>query len=641
MKTILCIVAFLLFATFSSAQISPQTPWTWMKGDNTINQQGVYGSQGFASSINKPGARNSSTTWRDAAGNLWLFGGSGFGVSTQGYLNDLWKYEPSSSTWTWVSGDNSPGKYGVYGTQGISSPSNKLGSSYSSVSWTDASGNLWLFGGFGYGSSSLGILNSLWKYVPTTNQWTWIKGNTTVNMTGVYGTKGIANASNQPGARYGSQTWIDASGNLWLFGGYGHANSSAGILNDLWKYDPNTNSWTWMNGDNTINQPGIYGTKGITNPANKPGGRYVSTSWQDQSGNIWMFGGYGYDETYAGNLNDTWKYDPATNQWTWMHGDKTIDQKAVFGTQGVTSVNNKPGSRYVSNSWKDLNGDLWMFGGYGYDVINSGYLNDLWKYNTSNNTWTWIKGDNVVDQRGIYGTQGMPDPSNKSGARTGGVSWSDGLGRLWLFGGYGYDGTNTGLLNDLWKINSNSALPLNLLSFNGVLNNNTVYLNWQTEDETDFSHFTIERSSEGIHFTVIGNVNSSGISTRNSYRFDDYNIHGLSSDKIFYRLKMTDKDGKYKYSRVILFHLDQMTGSLGLFPNPTTHSINLSFEKNKKGNVQVNVTDVRGAIIQTLTENIAAGKISLIMDISTLSSGTYFISVIHEDGILQQKFVKQ
>lgn len=641
MKTILCIVAFFLFATFSSAQISPQTPWTWMKGDNTINQTGNYGIINVASSANKPGARNYSTTWTDANGNLWLFGGSGYGTSNVGYLNDLWKFDPLIKQWIWMKGDNTINQYSVYGTQGIPNNSNKPGAIFGAVSWTDANGNLWLFGGFGYTHNAFGYLNSIWKYNINTGQWTWVKGDNTIETPGVYGTIGVESDTNKPGARYGSQTWTDANGNLWMFGGFGYSGSASGILNDIWKYNPSTNRWTWIKGDNTANQVGVFGTKGISNAANKPGARYVCSSWTDLSGNFWIFGGYGYDEQYAGNLNDTWKYDPVTNQWTWIHGDKLIDRKAVFGTRGVSSPTNKPGSRYVSNSWRDTNGDFLMIAGYGFDQVNSGYLNDLWKYNIASNTWTWLKGDSTIDQRGVYGTQGTPAPANKSGSRTGSVTWADPSGNFWMFGGYGYDYNNTGILNDLWKINSNSALPLNLLSFNGVLNNNTVYLNWQTEDETDFSHFTIERSSEGIHFTAIGNVSSTGISTRNSYRFDDYNIHGLSSDKIFYRLKMTDKDGKYKYSRVIRFHLDQMTGSLGLFPNPSAHSINLSFEKNKKGNIQVNVTDSRGAIVQTLTENIAAGKTSLIMDISTLSSGTYFISVIHEDGILQQKFVKQ
>ena len=98
------------------------------------------------------------------------------------------------------------------------------------MSWTDVSGgNLWLFGGFGYDSVpptiSLGRLNDLWKYNIGIGQWTWVSGANTQNQTGVYGTKGTPAAANVPGARESAASWIDASGNLWLFGGLGLAST--------------------------------------------------------------------------------------------------------------------------------------------------------------------------------------------------------------------------------------------------------------------------------------------------------------------------------------------------------------------------------------------------------------------------------
>jgi len=642
MKTTLPFIALLLYASFSFAQIDPQTPWTWMKGDNTIDQAGVYGTQGITSSSNKPGARNFSTTWRDATGNLWLFGGMGYGSVDMGYLNDLWKYDPATNNWTWVNGSNIIEQYSTYGTQGIPHAANKPGATYASVSWTDANNNLWLFGGFGYTDNDFGFLNTLWKYNPSTNQWTWVKGDKTIDKVGVYGTKGVEHANNKPGGRYGSRTWTDANGNLWLFGGYGYDGSSTGMLNDLWKYNPATNKWTWVNGDNAIEQPGVYGTKGVPGASNKPGARYVSTSWTDNSGNLWLFGGFGYDESLAGNLNDMWRYNPATNEWTWINGDKTVNQVSVYGTQGIPNTTNKPGARYVSSSWTDAGGELWLFGGYGYDATSTGYLNDLWKYSPATNRWTWVKGDNTVDQPGVYGTQGLPDTSNKSGARTASVSWTDGNGNLWLFGGYGFDGSASGVLNDLWKISSFQVpLPLHLLHFSGVLTNNITYLKWEAEQETNFSHFNIQRSTDGTSFTTIGNVAGAGNSNRNTYAFSDNGLHNLSLQKIFYRLQLMDKDSRFSYSKILQFDMKQKGGMITLFPNPAVQSVNLSFDQLVAGKTLVTVIDMRGLTVRSLTENIAAGRISLNMDVSTLPAGTYLVSVINADGLLQQKFIKQ
>jgi len=279
--------------------------------------------------------------------------------------------------------------------------------------------------------------------------WNWERGDTTVNQRGVYGSKGVAAATNKPGARYMSISWRDSGGNFWLFGGYGYDSAgNLGYLNDLWKFDGA--NWTWVSTDSTRNQSGVYGSKGVAAATNKPGSRQGSISWTDSSGNLWLFGGYGYDS--AGNLgylNDLWKFDGAN--WTWVSADSTMNHGGVYGTRGVAADANKPGGRDYSISWTDSSGNLWLLGGYGYDSAgNLGYLNDLWKFDGTD--WTWVTGDSARNQCGVYGTREVAADTNKPGGRYMHISWRDGSGNFWLFGGRGYDSTGTfGYLNDLWK----------------------------------------------------------------------------------------------------------------------------------------------------------------------------------------------
>ena len=87
----------------------------------------------------------------------------------------------------------------------------------------------------------LGPRNDLWEYSPSSKEWTWVRGSSTVpgNQLGIYGTEGTAAATNVPGGRSAAVSWIDASNNLWLFGGNGHDSTGApGLLNDLWSYTP-------------------------------------------------------------------------------------------------------------------------------------------------------------------------------------------------------------------------------------------------------------------------------------------------------------------------------------------------------------------------------------------------------------------
>ena len=162
-------------------------------------------------------------------------------------FNDLWEFSPSTNQWTWMGGSNAPGgnQNGVYGTEGTPAPGNIPGGRDAGVAWTDAQGNLWLFGGFGYNAvGGKAYLGDLWEYSPFTNEWTWMVGSNTsgtnsnsLNMAGVYGSLGVPGANNVPGSRDADAGWVDQSGNLWLIGGNGEdANKVSGFLNDLWVY---------------------------------------------------------------------------------------------------------------------------------------------------------------------------------------------------------------------------------------------------------------------------------------------------------------------------------------------------------------------------------------------------------------------
>lgn len=353
--------------------------WTWVSGSNSADQRGFYGTKGISDSYNVPGARLSAVSWIDSSGNLWLFGGRGYGSTTFGNLNDLWKYNPATNQWTWVSGSDNAYEPGRYGLKGIANPSNVPGGREEAVSWIDSSDSLWLFGGEVLNSDSVFVmLNDLWKYDSATNQWTWLSGSTSPQA-GIYGTKGISGRSTVPGARTCAVSWIDSDGNLWLFGGNGlDSTSTAGLINDLWKYDPATNEWTWVSGSRFIDQAGVYGTKGIADPSNVPGARDKAVSWIDSSGDLWLFGGNAL--TIFGNtMNDLWRYNPLADEWTWVSGSDVIGQSGTYGTKGIADPLNVPGAREGAASWLDSSGNLWLFGGRGYDSTGDiNHLNDLW-----------------------------------------------------------------------------------------------------------------------------------------------------------------------------------------------------------------------------------------------------------------------
>lgn len=163
----------------------------------------------------------------------------------------------------------------------------------------------------------------------------------------------------------------------------------------------------------------------------------------------------------AQNLTHAAEQHPAsTGDWTWMAGSDLWDQVGAFGEKGIGSPGNAPGARELAASWTGADGSLWLFGGlveFPGNMLDDG--NDLWKYDTANQEWTWVAGSTFPAQRGIYGTRGKGSPSNIPGAREGATTWTDSFGNLWLFGGIAYDSLGNYLadINDLWKYSPESG----------------------------------------------------------------------------------------------------------------------------------------------------------------------------------------
>ena len=486
--------------------------WAWMKGSNSTLQSGTYGTPGMSVPGNTPGARKEATTWRDGSGALWLFGGAGLNDTIySGRLNDLWKYDPVVGNWIWMKGSSAQTQTGTYGILGTGAVGNTPGGRLNGAAWADSSGALWMFGGYGQdGAGNYGPLNDLWKYDLVSGNWTWVKGPSTYGHYGVYGMFGTAAEANTPGGRDFAVSWIDNSGVLWLFGGFGYDRlGSYGRLNDLWKYAPATGNWTWMKGSDLANRQGVCGTRGTADTANTPGGREGAVSWTDPSGALWLFGGYGVDGGGSlGELNDLWRYDRSTGDWTWMKGASSFGQAGIYGTLGTAAVTNTPGARHSGVSFVDFLGHLWLFGGRGTDAAgNVDNLNDLWKYDRSSGNWVWVKGADTIARNGVYGTLGTAEAANMPGARRYAASWTDGSGALWLFGGEAYPAAgDRNICNDLWRgiILPDAIAPTGTVTINNsrsVTNSANVILSLTWADDGGSGASRMKFSNDAVTWT--------------------------------------------------------------------------------------------------------------------------------------------
>jgi N-acetylneuraminic acid mutarotase len=426
----LCLVVTCL-AGASTSCYPQQNEWSWMGGSELANQPGAYEEMGEPAAGNMPGARSDATHWVDRDGNVWVFGGGGNNSSPygQGYLNDLWMLNPTTNEWTWIGGQS----------------------------------------------------------VHTRDE-VCLDAGAECSPTSVYGPKGVFAPENWPGGRMQATGWVDRQGHFWMFGGLGIDEFPGKMvswdcyLNEVWEFNPTTREWAWMAGSidgfpsySVCGQASVYGTLGAPSPETTPGDRTGEQTWLDPDGNFWIFGGYGKDEFgQDGLLDDLWKFDTSTKEWTWMGGNQKLPTASgsgdvgfagVYGELGVPSPENIPGSRGGAVTWTDTDGNLWLFGGGGYDAIDAGGdLNDLWKYDTTSREWTWMAGPDKYTTcemahiptpcpwPGVYGTLGVPSAKNHPGGRGGAASWEDSAGNIWLFGGGGAGSIagQFGYMSDIW-----------------------------------------------------------------------------------------------------------------------------------------------------------------------------------------------
>ena len=175
-----------------------------------------------------------------------------------------------------------------------------------------------------------------------------------------------------------------------------------------------------------------------------------------------------------------------------------------------------------------------------------------------------------------------------------------------------------------------APLPLNLLSFNASLLNCKAALNWITESEINSDRFEIERneiSNANGGWTKVGEVTAKGTLAKSTYKYFDESLDAASV-KMFYRIKIIDKDGSFKYSEILSLFFNCKSTQVSIFPNPV-----------RNGKVNVTLSGATGITQSVLTS--AAGqqvlKATLVngmnsINVSNIADGVYYLHIKEANG---------
>lgn len=194
----------------------------------------------------------------------------------------------------------------------------------------------------------------------------------------------------------------------------------------------------------------------------------------------------------------------------------------------------------------------------------------------------------------------------------------------------------------VWVTRSNTVLPAEGLVLTAEEKNKEAFVNWQTDSESGVDFFEIEKSYDGLRFSTIGKVKSLyGYSSSPCYySFTDQNtLHGTQ----FYRLKIADIDGRYRYSEVRAVTIRKPGAQLlALYPNPASDKIMVRFSAGEKttGRLLLYNSDGRQVAEQFIV--ITEGINEIQANITSLPAGYYYLVILKPGSrLIEFRFMKQ
>jgi subtilisin-like proprotein convertase family protein len=185
-------------------------------------------------------------------------------------------------------------------------------------------------------------------------------------------------------------------------------------------------------------------------------------------------------------------------------------------------------------------------------------------------------------------------------------------------------GGDDGILNS-WSMTictSDASFPVELIGFTGAAKECSYALNWSVAREENFSHYEVEKSTDGRAFTALTRMEGG----RRDYTLTDESAKGQA----YYRLKMVDLDGTYAYSNLLSAETECSRNNLvSLYPNPVGKSRMLQLDFTEPLTTATSFTVFSADGRKLLDRNVVetAGRTAS-LNIGELPAGTYFLRVV-------------
>jgi hypothetical protein len=182
-----------------------------------------------------------------------------------------------------------------------------------------------------------------------------------------------------------------------------------------------------------------------------------------------------------------------------------------------------------------------------------------------------------------------------------------------------------------------ASLPVSLISFAATKQGNHNLLQWKTANEINSNYFAVERSTDNVNFTSLGNVNAKGnTASATEYSFTD---NKPNSGTNYYRLRIVNKDETYVYSGIRTIN-DAIAFAANIYPNPVQSNLTLNFTSGESMNAHIEIINEEGKTMFSTQTQISEGASTQNINTASLTAGLYYIRLITAQGESELKFVK-
>ncbi|MBO9571840.1 MAG: T9SS type A sorting domain-containing protein [Chitinophagaceae bacterium] len=189
--------------------------------------------------------------------------------------------------------------------------------------------------------------------------------------------------------------------------------------------------------------------------------------------------------------------------------------------------------------------------------------------------------------------------------------------------------------------NPNSAiLPVNLIYFKAGKLKNAAILDWATSLEKEFSHFIVERSADGNSYNDIATVSGSRTNSTTEKIYSYTDTKAASMQVAYYRLKMVDIDGKFRYSEVKVIRNAVDQSAVVAFPNPAVSELHVNIPASwQNKNVTYSIYHINGTVVKQ--KNSTQASQTETINLAGLQAGTYIVKITSGSESVVKQFSKQ